>query len=201
MSTVALARDRGTRRQDRLLDAVARCVARRGYHETSVDAVVAVARTSKSAFYASFSSKDAAFAALLEREGDRLLCAVAAAVSTQSDATRRPAAGIATFVRACAADVAVARILLVESVGISPVVEAQRRSLHARFAGLVRDEIEQLWEGGSVPSPLADLDVDALSFAIIGAINEAVFHLLERSGDPEPVIAVLEHIVRRTLPA
>jgi AcrR family transcriptional regulator len=199
VTAVAVGDERGTRRQDRLLDAVARCVARRGYHETSVDAVVAMARTSKSAFYASFPSKDAAFAALLEREGDRLLRAVAAAVNAELDAARRPGAGIATFVRACAADAATARILLLESVGSSPVVEERRRSLHARFAGLVRQQLEQVWRTDRASGARRGLDLDALSFAIIGAVNEAVVHLLERGGDPEPVIAVLEHMVAQTL--
>ena len=177
-------------RRERMLDAVARCFAERGYHETSVDAVVARARTSKTAFYESFSGKEAAFAALLEREGERLLHAVSAAVEAEADPLRRADAGIATFVRACARDATSARILLVESVGTSPLVEERRRSLHARFAAMVQAQIESLQpRGGAQP------DAETLGFAVIGAVNEAVVHLLEAGGDPERVIVALEHLL------
>jgi len=187
------------RRRERLLDAVAWCVCDRGYHEATVDAVVARARTSKSAFYEFFGGKEAAFAALLEREGERVLRALDAAVREEGDPRRRAGAGIATFVRACTQDVSVARILLLESVGTSPLVEERRRALHARYAAVVREQIEAA--AGRALVREDGIDFDVLAFAIIGAVNEAVVHLLEAGGDPERVIASLEHLVRKGLEA
>lgn len=189
---VALARHR-----TRILDAVAQCFAERGYHDTSVDQVVSRARSSKSAFYACFANKETAFAALLEREGERVLHAVEQAVLAESDPRRRARAGITTFVTDCAENQATARILLLESVGISPAIEECRRALHRRFAELIRLQAEEARAAGT---PATTLDLDVLAFALVGAINEAVVHLLDSGGtDPAPVVEALGHLAGRAL--
>jgi AcrR family transcriptional regulator len=186
-----------TRHRRRILDAVAQCFAERGYHETSVDQVVSRARTSKSAFYACFASKETAFAALLEREGERLLHAVERALVAESDPKRRARAGITTFITDCARNRTTARILLVESVGISPAIEERRRALHARFADMIRAQAEAAQAAGT---PAAKVDLEVLAFALVGAVNEAVVHLLETPGaDAQPVLEALGHLAGRAL--
>jgi len=185
------------RHRRRILDAVAHCFAERGYHDTSVDQVVSRARTSKSAFYACFPNKEMAFAALLEREGERLLHAVEVAVVEEADPRRRARAGITTFVADCARNRATARILLVESVGISPAIEERRRAMHARFAELIRAQAEAARAAGT---PATGVDLEVLAFALVGAVNEAVVHLLETGGtDPAPVLEALGHLAARAL--
>lgn len=185
------------RHRARILDAVAHCFAERGYHDTSVDQVVSRARSSKSAFYTCFPNKESAFAALLEREGERLLRDVEEAVLAEPDPRRRARAGITTFVADCARNQATARILLLESVGISPAIEERRQALHRRFAGLIKAEAEAARAAGT---PATSVDLDVLSFALVGAINEAVVHLLaDGSGDPAPVIEALGHLAGRAL--
>jgi AcrR family transcriptional regulator len=181
------------RHRSRILDAVAHCFAERGYHETSVDRVVQRARTSKSAFYACFPNKEMAFAALLEREGERLLHAVEQAIVTEDDPGRKARSGIATFVSDCAANRATARILLVESVGMSPAIEAARRALHARFAEMIQAQAHAQRSAQA-------LDLEVVAYALVGAVNEAVVHLLETGGDdPRPTIDVLGHLAARAL--
>ena len=182
------------RHTGRILDAIAGCFADRGYHETSVDQVVQRARMSKSAFYACFPNKELAFAALLEREGERLLHAVEQAIVDEPDAGSRARAGIATFVADCAHNRAAARILLVESVGISPVIEERRRALHARFAEMIRVQAEA---SGRQPQRL---DLEVIAYALVGAVNEAVVRLLETGRrDPTPVVDALGHLATRAL--
>jgi AcrR family transcriptional regulator len=186
-----------SRHRRRILDAVAQCFAERGYHDTSVDQVVSRARSSKSAFYACFANKETAFAALLEREGERLLHDVEQAVLAESDPRRRARAGIITIDSDCAANRATARILLVESVGISPAIEERRRALHARFAELIRAQAEAARAAGT---PATQVDLEVLAFALVGAVNEAVVHLLETGGsDPAPVLEALGHLAGRAL--
>jgi AcrR family transcriptional regulator len=186
-----------TRHRRRILDAVAQCFAERGYHDTSVDQVVSRARTSKSAFYSCFANKEMAFAALLEREGERVLHAVEQAVVAEGDPRRRARAGITTFVTDCALNRATARILLVESVGISPAIEERRRAVHARFAEMIRVQAEAARAAGE---PAANVDLEVLAFALVGAVNEAVVHLLESPGaDAEPVLQALGHLAGRAL--
>lgn len=185
------------RHRTRILDAVADCFAERGYHDTSVDQVVSRARSSKSAFYACFPNKETAFAALLTREGERLLREVEAAVLREPDPRRRARAGITTFVSDCIRQQATARILLVESVGISSAIEERRRALHRRFAELIRAQAEAARKSGT---PATGVDLDVLSFALVGAVNEAVVHLIDSGGhDPAPVIEALGHLASRSL--
>jgi AcrR family transcriptional regulator len=185
------------RHRTRILDAVADCFAANGYHDTSVDQVVSRARSSKSAFYACFANKETAFAALLEREGERVLRAVEQSVLDESDPRRRARAGISTFVTDCAANRATARILLVESVGISPAIEERRRALHRRFAELIRAQAEAARASGT---PATTVDLDVLAFALVGAVNEAVVHLLDNGmSDPAPVVEALGHLASRAL--
>jgi AcrR family transcriptional regulator len=182
------------RHTGRILDAVALCFAERGYHETSVDQVVQSARMSKSAFYVCFPTKELAFAALLGREGERLLHAVEQAIVDEPQVQARARAGIATFVADCARNRAAARILLVESVGISPVIEERRRALHARFAEMIRAQAEA---SGRQPQ---GIDLEVIAYALVGAVNEAVVRLLETGRkDPTPVIDALGHLATRTL--
>jgi len=182
------------RHRTRILDAVAGCFAERGYHETSVDRVVQRARTSKSAFYAVFANKEQAFAALLDREGERLLHAVEQAIVDEPDDRRKARRAIATFVADCASNRATARILLVESVGMSPAIEETRRALHARFAEMILAQARARLHGA------VRLDLEVIAYALVGAVNEAVVRLLETGrDDPQPVIDALDHLAARAL--
>jgi AcrR family transcriptional regulator len=189
--------DRIAHHRGRILDAIVSLVAEQGYHETAVDDVVARARCSKSAFYACFAGKEHAFAALLEREGERLLSAVVDAVAAETDPRLRVAAGVSTAVRGCVRDAATARVLLIESVGVSPTIEERRRLLHARFAAMVLVQAQAA--AARLGSPLAGLDLPTLAYAVVGAVNEAVVHLLETGGDVEAPLRTVEHLVATAL--
>jgi AcrR family transcriptional regulator len=182
--------------RERILDAIVSLVAEQGYHDTAVDDVVARARCSKTAFYSCFAGKEHAFAALMEREGERLLTAVVDAVTAETEPRRRVTAGVGTFVRGCVRDRATARILLIESVGVSTTIEERRRQLHARFAAMVLAQAQRV--GADDPSR-AGLDLETLAYAVVGAVNEAVVHLLEAGGDVDAAVRTLEHLVAGAL--
>ncbi|HSS95291.1 MAG TPA: helix-turn-helix domain-containing protein, partial [Candidatus Dormibacteraeota bacterium] len=72
-------------RRSRLTQAALAMFAARGYHETSVDDIVARARMSKSAFYEQFDSKEHCFREVLAQEGGELIHAVIAAAAGGED--------------------------------------------------------------------------------------------------------------------
>jgi AcrR family transcriptional regulator len=184
VTNAAAAVDRREARRHRLLDAALQLFAELGFHDTSVDEVVAQARTSKSAFYEHFESKEDCFRVLLQQEGGALIAAVRAAASEGADHRERTRLGIAAFVTACARQSRVARLLLVESVGLSPSIEAVRHALHAEFAGLTESEVRYAQEHGD--AALAGVDPVVYSRAVVGAVNEATSWFLETgaAGDP-----------------
>ena len=169
-------------RRQRLLGAALDRFAERGFHDTSVDDVVAVARTSKSAFYAYFESKEDCFRVLLEQEGGELIQAVKAGSAAARDHRARVREGVFVFVRICCARHRVTRLLLVEGVGLSESIEAVRGRLHAEFAELVDAQVRRGQEDGE----FAGADPAIYGRAVVGAVNEAIGWSLAAGGAADP---------------
>jgi len=172
-------------RHQRLLQAALHLFAELGFHDTSVDEVVAEARTSKSAFYEHFESKEDCFRTLLEHGGGALIAAVHAAVAAGGDHRERMRLGISAFVNACARSAPVARLLLVESIGLAPSIQKVRHRLHSDFAGMVERECRYMKERGD--SDLSDIDPAVYARVVVGGVNEATTWFLETGavGDPQ----------------
>ena len=167
------------RRRKRIAEAALSLFAGRGYTVTSVDDIVTRARVSKSAFYEFFESKEHCFRDLLAQEGGGLIHEVLADAATGRDHHERLRLGITRFVRACFERSDVARLLIVESVGLSPGVEAVRRELHARFADAVAEEVRHAM---SHDAYYADKDPVVFGRAVVGAVSDAVGHFLTHPG-------------------
>src|SRR5260370_17559524 len=112
------------RRRRRIGEAALALFAGRGYTVTSVDDIVTRARVSKSAFYDFFESKEHCFRDLLADEGGALIHDVLTDAATGHDHHERLRLGITRFVLTCFERSDVARLLIVESVGLSEGVEA-----------------------------------------------------------------------------
>jgi AcrR family transcriptional regulator len=174
--------ERKEARRRRLLGAALLILSERGYNETSVDQVVAQARTSKSSFYEFFDSKEDCVHELLLWEGGSLIHTVTSAAAQGGDHRDRMRRGIRAFVRSCAEQRQLARLLLVESVGVSDRIEEVRHDLQARFAAMVEDEARSAQHDSFYTA------VDPIVFgrAVVGAVHEATGHFLNRPGaDPE----------------
>ena len=184
VANVEAALDRREARRQRLLNAALELFAELGFHDTSVDEVVAQARTSKSAFYEHFESKEDCFRMLLEQEGGALMSVVQDAAVQGKDHRERTRLGIFAFVTTCARRSRVARLLLVESVGLSPPIETVRHRLHAEFAGLTESEVRYAQEHGD--ESLAGIDPAVYGRAVVGAVNEATSWFLENSTPANP---------------
>src|SRR5256712_13792350 len=129
------------RRRRRIAEAALTLFASQGYTVTSVDDIVTRARVSKSAFYEFFESKEDCFRDLLEQEGGALIHDVLTDAATGHDHHERLRLGITRFVLSCFERSDVARLLIVESVGLSDDVEALRHELQARVADAVAEEV------------------------------------------------------------
>jgi AcrR family transcriptional regulator len=173
------------------MDAALALFAARGYHETSVEDVIARARMSKSAFYEFFESKEHCFRELLTQEGGALIHAVISAAAGGDDHRDRMRRGITAFVGACFELPDLARLMLVESVGLSPSVEEVRHQLQGRFAHMVAEEVRL-----AVADPFySDHDPQVFGRAVVGAVSDAVGYFLTHPGaDAESLSASLCHI-------
>jgi len=167
------------RRRKRIVDAALALFAGRGYTVTSVDDIVTRARVSKSAFYEFFESKEHCFRGLLADEGGALINEVLADAATGHDHHERLRLGITRFVRSCFERSDVARLLVVESVGLSEGVEALRRELQAQFADAVSEEVRHAMSHDPF---YADKDPAVFGRAVVGAVSDAVGYFLTHPG-------------------
>jgi AcrR family transcriptional regulator len=171
------ARQKGRRR--RLAIAALKLFAHRGYNAASVDEIVAEARMSKSAFYEFFTSKEHCFRELLAEEGGSLIRETLAAAATGRNHHERLRLGITTFVRTCFDQAAVARLLIVESVGLSEGVDKVRHELQGRFADAVAEEVRH----AKLHDPFyADMDPQVFGRAVVGAVSDSVGYFLTHPG-------------------
>jgi AcrR family transcriptional regulator len=167
------------KRRRRIGDAALVLFATRGYNATSVEEVVELARMSKSAFYEFFTSKEDCFRELLVLEGGALIHDVLASAATGHNHHERLRLGITTFVRSCFERSSVARLLIVESVGLSEGVDEVRHELQGRFADAVGEEVRHAMEHDPF---YADKDPRVFGRAVVGAVSDAVGYFLTHPG-------------------
>jgi len=167
------------KRRRRIVEAALALFAGRGYSVTSVDDVVTRARVSKSAFYEFFESKEHCFRELLDQEGGGLIHDVLMKAATGHDHHERLRLGITRFVCSCFERSDVARLLIVESVGLSEGVEEVRHRLQARFADAVAEEVRHAMTHDAY---YADKDPAVFGRAVVGAVSDAVGYYLTHPG-------------------
>jgi len=154
----------------RMLGAIARAVAGKGYAATTVADVVSGAGVSRKTFYEHFADKEECFLAAWDVGVQVLFDAILASRARAKDPIGRMRMGLRAYLRTLAAEPAFARSFFIEVVAAGPRAEARRAEVHTRFADLLatlhdqaRTEMPQLPE---VPP--------AIPRAAVGAINELV---------------------------
>ena len=123
----------------RLLEAVGRAVAERGYAAATIDDIVRGAGVSKKTFYEHFRDKEGCFVAAYEAASDELYARVHDAHSGPGDWLARTRGGIAAYLRWLAAEPALARVFLIEVAAAGPRAAERRERLRDRYAELMRE--------------------------------------------------------------
>lgn len=167
------------RRRRRIAQAALTLFAGGGYAVTSVDEIVTRARVSKSAFYEFFESKEHCFREILSAEGGALIHDVLSDAGTGRNHHERLRRGITRFVISCFERSDVARLLIVESVGLSVDVERVRHELQARFADAVAEEVRNAMSHDAF---YADKDPAVFGRAVVGGVSDAVGYFLTHPG-------------------
>ena len=173
----------------RLLEAVGRAVADRGYAAATIDDIVRDAGVSKKTFYEHFSDKLDCFLAAYEAASDELLEHMRAAQQARRDAPNlgatRPTAraGIHAYLRWLAAEPALARVFLIEIAAAGPAALELRERMRDRYA----DRMRELQTANSVP--------DEIFHAVVAGADDLVVRRLREGGDLlelEPALLYLQ---------
>ena len=138
-----------------LLDAARALFATAGYTATSLEAVAARAGVTKGALYHHFAGKEELFAAVFDREQQRLTDAAAAAFELEHDPAARVEAACLSFLDA-ARDPAVQRITLVDApLALSPTTLRSTPLLTLLERGAASPALAQLLHGAVREAALA----------------------------------------------
>ncbi|CAG1013202.1 Fatty acid metabolism regulator protein [Anaerolineales bacterium] len=180
----------------RILEAAVKVFATKGYHDTKVDDIVSESSTSKGSFYFYFPSKQEIFLALSDTFADLLESRITQAMEKedhgmqQMDAALRTALGLFSQYRG------LAKIALVQAVGLGAVFEERRRTLNDRLTGIIQSQLERAAADGSI----LPLQAEITARAWVGALNEVVIHWIYTGTPPlEESLPELKRFLLRSI--
>ncbi len=165
-------------RRPLLLDAALAVIVEHGYRGATLAAVAERAGVTKPVIYSVFEDRAAFLAALLEREEQRALAAIAAAIpeldgrdlADPARLRRTVAEGVSALLRAVRDDPAPWRLILADSDTTPEAVERRigrhREQIHAA--------VESLVAGGLAAAGDRDLDAGLLAHALFAAVERFV---------------------------
>jgi len=159
-------------RRARLLQAALTVFSERGYHDASIAEIIERASVARGTFYNYFRSKRAIFEVLL----DGLFAAVNDSVSPI--AVGHPAAvqrqlgeNVEALVQTLVDNLPMARILLVQAVGLDPEANHQLRAFYTR----VLDRLESALRAGQSMGIIRAGDTAAMALCTLGLVKESLF--------------------------
>jgi len=165
---------RETRRR-LLLNAAVTLFARHGFHATTVPMIVAEAKSSIGSFYLHFQNKEDVLNVALEELGQTITEIMSDLMKYQPDALTMMSQGMETLFTFLAQNPEQARILIVESSGLSPRIEKTRRAILLQQEDLVRLSYE------SEPSLFAVENTTITARCVVGAAFEVLYCWLEEN--------------------
>jgi AcrR family transcriptional regulator len=166
-------------RRQTILAAAVQLFGAHGYHATTVPMIVAESDSSVGSFYIHFRNKEDIFAAVLEALGEKVSEIVHSAKLRQPN----PLLGIPLAVESLflflAQNPGEARILIVESSGLSPRLEQMRRRILSHQAEQVRQSFEMA--SNTIPDTFFVPDTEIAARCLVGAVFESLTSWLEQS--------------------
>ncbi len=172
---------KNTPARQRILDAAADVFASKGFHEARMDEIVAVSQTSKGAVYHHFPSKNYIFFALIDKFAHLLENRLRTVIEKEEHGLQRVDAALKICVQTFGQHRTLAKIALVQAVGLGETFEAKRREINDRFAGIIQEYLDQAVADGSIPP----LDTEIAARVWMGALNEVILRWIF-AGEPEP---------------
>jgi TetR/AcrR family transcriptional regulator, fatty acid metabolism regulator protein len=165
----------------RIEDAALEIFANKGYHQSSIDEIVAQSGTSKGAVYFHFPNKQELFMALVDKFADLLERRVVEAIEGEADGMKQVSAALETCIDTFGKYRPLAKILLVQAVGLGAVFEQKRMDVQTRFALLIKTYLDRAVTLGQI----APLDSEVVAYAWMGALNEMMMRWIY-TGSPTP---------------
>ncbi|BET26727.1 TetR family transcriptional regulator [Limnobacter thiooxidans] len=190
---------RAAERKARLLEAALELFSRQGYARTTIEALCGEAKVTARHFYQLFDSREALLRALYDNIIADLRAGVLQAMSAPKlSLSQQIPLGVSAMVNHYLADSRLARVGVLEVVGVSPQMEIRRREAVHDMAGLIEAYLGSLVAQGDLPKRNYHL----VSVALVGGINELLAEWLTLENPPdiptlsEEIIHILNALIR-----
>lgn len=162
-------------RRRALLEAALWIFSRRGYHAATVPMIVAEANSSVGCFYTYFRNKEDVLATILEALGERIVLVIREARESQSEPLLQMQSALEAGFLYLAENTQEARILIVESSGLSHRLEQVRRSILWQQAAECCKTLD------ANPEVFSTLNPKIASRCLVGSVVETLSCWLEES--------------------
>src|SRR6188768_1780287 len=160
-------------RRQQILSVAREAFAKRGYHQTTIDDIVALAGVARGTFYLYFEDKHAVFSNLVDRFAGQLSMAIVRIVT--DDASRSVVEQVRENIRAiiatCLAERAMTKILFTDAVGVDPAFDRKLQIFYDTVVQLLTDSLKD----GQALGIVADGEPRVLAYLTIGALKELLY--------------------------
>lgn len=167
--------------RQRILEAAIQIFSGKGYHETKMEEIAAVSNSSKGAVYFYFPGKQQIFLTLVDEFAHLLEERLLQSIEKEQSGIRQVDAALKAVLETFGQYRSLAKIFLVQAVGLGAVFEEKRMQILNRFANLIKNYLDRAVAEGDIPP----LDTEVAALAWTGAINEVVIRWVH-TGQPEP---------------
>ena len=164
----------------RILNAAINIFSQKGYHNTRVDEIVEAAETSKGGVYFHFPSKQDIFLGLIDEFADLLEGRIREAIDQEASGIRRVDAALSACLETFSEYQKLAKIFLVQAIGLGAVFEEKQQEIHDRFVEIVKKHLDE----AILEKDIAPQDTEIAAYAWMGALNEVVIRWIH-TGEPD----------------
>jgi AcrR family transcriptional regulator len=160
-------------RRQQILAAARDVFARRGYHQTTIDDIVAEAGVARGTFYLYFEDKRAVFSDLIDRFASQLTMAI---VRIVTDDPSRPVAdqvreNTRAIIGTCLGDRGMTKILFTDAAGIDPAFDRKLLTFYDTVVQLLTESLKE----GQALGIVAEGEPRVLAYLTIGALKELLY--------------------------
>jgi AcrR family transcriptional regulator len=160
-------------RRQQILTAARDEFAKRGYHQTTIDDIVATAGVARGTFYLYFEDKRAVFSDLIDRFAAQL------AMTIVRITTDGPGENVAAQVRenirriigTCLGDRAMTKILFSDAVGVDPAFDRKLMNFYDSMVGLLTESLRD----GQALGVVREGEPRVLAYMTLGALKELLY--------------------------
>ena len=164
---------RKSERRQQILSVAREAFAKRGYHQTTIDDIVAQAGVARGTFYLYFEDKRAVFSDLVDRFAGQLSMAIMRIVTDDPGRTvvEQVRENIRAIIGTCLAERAMTKILFTDAVGVDPAFDRKLQTFYDTVVQLLTESLKD----GQALGIVADGEPRVLAYLTIGALKELLY--------------------------